>query len=158
MDAQIFALNLPNFGSSTVRVTHIRICHPKKNTDGHGRIRWHKKKHRRTRIAKRNSVAISSPVQWADRPWLRPYLGSQSYRPTANRRPLTTCWHGLPTATAGGHCHLPWNDRLSMLPEGAIGAERVEQLSLFIAIVYACRKNYLERWQCNTATMAVWLN
>ena len=75
--------------------------------------------------------------------------------PTADRRSRGTGRHGSRTATVGGHCHLPRNDRLPTLPKGAIGPERVERLSLSIGISSACRKNCPGRWQCNTATMAV---
>ena len=78
--------------------------------------------------------------------------------PTADRRPRATGRHGSPTTMVDSHCHLPRNDRLPTPPGGAIGPERVERLSLFIAISYACKKNCPERWQCNTETMAVWLN
>ena len=78
--------------------------------------------------------------------------------PRADQRSHSIGRHGLPTATVGGHCHLPHIDRLPPLPEGVIWPERVERLSLFIDISYACTTNCPEQWQCNTATMVVWLN
>ena len=75
--------------------------------------------------------------------------------PTADRRSRSTGQHGSPTATVGSHCHLPRNDRLSTLPEGATRPERIERLALFIDISSACRKNCPGQWQCNRATMAV---
>ena len=90
------------------------------------------------------------------RPFTTPSLSPLAIL-TADRRPHATSRHGSQTATVG-HCHLPRIDRLPTLPEGVIGPERVERLSLSIDISYVCRKNCPERWQSNTATMAVWLN
>ena len=56
-----------------------------------------------------------------------------------------TGWHGLPTTTVGGHCHLPHIDRLPTLPMEPIEPEIVERLSFFITISYACTKNCLEQ-------------
>ena len=75
--------------------------------------------------------------------------------PTADRKSRGTGRHGSPTATVGGHCHLPRIDRLPTFPGGVVGPKRVEQLSSSIDLSYAYRKNCPGRWLCNTATMAV---
>ena len=69
------------------------------------------------------------------------------------RRPL-----GDPTPPVDMVPRLLWLVAIAMLLGVTIGPERVGQLSLSIDISYACIKNCPERWQCNTATMVVWLN
>ena len=80
--------------------------------------------------------------------------------PMVDRRPRATGRQGSPTTMVSGHCHLaPHRSTPHALGGGGgIGPERVERLSLFIDTSYICTKSCPERWQCNTTTMAVWLN
>ena len=59
------------------------------------------------------------PVQRADSPRPCRDLPPRSGRPSPDRGPRITGRHGSPTAMVGGHCHLPHDDQLPTLPEGA---------------------------------------